>query len=165
MKKKIDFNSLLPSQNSQDYKRVKEDSPYAMLIEYSKAFNEKYNGKIVATVTESFQLRSKPGSLETKENLVLALYLQAAIGSGYLYRLLEIEQIKSEPFPVKVSVFQNSPSTLGTYKDYISFVNDIVKFLGSGFVKTLILNLLAQVELYNESRSENFEIDNDIQKK
>lgn len=150
--KKVDLHSLLPSENSPKYEKLKNESPYSFLLEYSKVFNEKYKGKLIANVTESFQLRTRTNYDEVKENLVVALYFQAAIGNGYLYRLLEVEQIKNEPFPVRVKVFQNNPGTLGTYKGYENFYSDITTFLGSGFVQTLILNLLAQVDLYRESR-------------
>ena len=153
----INFNSLLPNEDSSEFRVAKKESPYGFLIEYAKAFNEKYTGKLKAVVTQSFQTRSKPVKNDVvKENLVVALYFEAAVGRGYLYRLLEIEQTKSEPYPVVVKVFQNSPGKLGVFKDHEAFQVRMLEFLGSGFVKTLILNLLAQVELYNESRNERF---------
>ena len=156
--KNINFNNLLPNEDSADYKNAKNESPYFFLINYSKAINEKYKGKLKAVVTESFQTRTKPGKDDViRENLIVALYFEAAIGKGYLYRLLEVEQTKSEPYPVVVNVFQNNPSKLGSFKDHHSFQKNMVDFLGSGFVKTLILNLLAQVELYNESRNQKFD--------
>jgi len=153
--KKIDLKSLMPTESSSDYERVKRESPYSFLIEYADTFNGVYSEKLMANVTQSYQIRTKPGSGEIKENFVVVLYFQAPIGKGYLYRLLEIEQLKSEPYPVRVNVFQNNPSTLGTYKEYGTFYQDITTFLGSGFVQTLILNLLAQVDLYRESREDN----------
>jgi len=149
----FDFNSLLPEETSQEFKRVIAESPYRLLIDYSNALNKKYKPKLKCIITESYQLRT---SDEIKENIVIALNLEAAIGKGYLYRLLEIEQLSGGIFPVQVKVFQNNPSDLGKFDSYSSFESAILKFLNSGFVKTLILNLLAQVDLYNESRNEKF---------
>lgn len=152
---KEDIKNILPDPNSSGYMNAKVQSPYAILLEFKTAINEKYNKKIVARVTESYKLiNSETG--EDKENIVFAFYLQAPIGKGYLYRLLEVEQIKNDLYPVKVKVFQKYTTSLGKakYEDYESFYTDLFKFFKSSFVSTLILNLLGQVDLYNEYRNE-----------
>lgn len=160
--KKIDFNKMLPNENSEEFEKAKKELPYQVLISYAEAINEKYKGKLKAFVTESSLLKNVSNSNEViKENLVMALSFEAAIGRGYLYRLIEIEQLKNAVFPVKVKVFSNHTSVLGTYKEYESFYPAIIKFLESSIVKTIILNLLAQVELYNESRSQRFDWENE----
>ncbi len=160
--KKIDFNKMLPNENSEEFEKAKQELPYQILVSYAEAINEKYKGKLRAYVTESSLLKNTANSNEViKENLVMALSLEAAIGRGYLYRLLEIEQIKSSTFPVRVKVFSNHTSVLGTYKNFDAFYQPIIKFLESSIVKTIILNLLAQVELYNESRNQRFDWEDD----
>jgi hypothetical protein len=156
--KKINFDSILPEESSQDYVNVKLELPHSVLIEYAEAINKKYTNKLKAFVTESSRIKTNKSNFdEYQENLAYAFSFEAAIGQGYLYRLIEVEQTGTSTYPVKVKVFRDHTSHLGTYKDYNSFYTAIVGFLDSGIVKTIILNLLAQVELYNESRNQRFE--------
>ncbi len=151
----IDFDKMLPSEDSDEFNKAKLELPYSILLAYADAINKRYKDKLSAYITESSHIINISDSLdEIRENLVIALSFEAAIGRGYLYRLLEIEQLKTTSFPVQVKVFGNHTSLLGTYEDYDSFYPAIVKFLESGIVKNIILNLLAQVDLYRESRSE-----------
>ena len=153
----INFDSLLPNESSSEYKKAMKENPSLLLIEYANAFNKKYKGKVKAKVENYFERKTRARKNEViSEDLVIALYFEAAIARGYLYKLLEVVQVSRGEFPLKVIVFQNNPGTLGTYKDYNSYKDDMIKFLGSSFVKFLIVNLLAKVELYNESRNQTF---------
>lgn len=160
--RKIDFDSILPTEESNQLENAKKELPYGLLIEYADAINKKYNNKLTAYVTESTQIVSVLNNDNYKENLVFALSIEAAIGSGYLYRLLEVEQIRNTVFPVRVKVFRDHTSVLGTYKDYDSFYENIVSFLGSGIVKGIITNLLGMVDLYNESRNETYDFEETV---
>lgn len=151
--KKIDLNSILPDEGSSQF-GSKEQLPYGLLIEYADAINKKYKGKLKAFVTESSQIRTNVNNEDFTENLIFALSLEAAIGQGYLYRLIEVQQLRSTIFPVKVKVFRDHVSVLGTYKDFDSFYDGVIGFLDSGIVKTIIMNLLGMVDLYNETRND-----------
>ncbi len=151
--KKIDLNSILPDEGSSQF-GSKEQLPYGLLIEYADAINKKYKGKLKAFVTESSQIRTNVNNEDFIENLIFALSLEAAIGQGYLYRLIEVQQLRSTIFPVKVKVFRDHVSVLGTYKDFDSFYDGIIGFLDSEIVKTIIMNLLGMVDLYNETRKD-----------
>lgn len=152
--KKVDLNSILPNEGSPDFGDVRQAIPYGLLIDYAEAINKKYKGKLKAYVTESSQIKSNIKNEELIENLIFALSLEAAIGQGYLYRLIEIQQLRSTVFPVRVKVFRDHTSVLGTYKDYDSFYENVISFLDSGIVKSIIINLISMVDLYNESRNE-----------
>lgn len=148
----LDIKHVLPNVSEKKIDDHKGNTPYGILIELSKAVNEKYNKKLFANVVESYKLK-KDGKGGDRENLVFAFYFIAPIAKGYLYRLLEIEQIAGSEFPVKLTVYENNPVSKGIFKQFDGFLEALSGFMQSSFVETLIINLMTQVELYEESRT------------
>jgi hypothetical protein len=156
------IKSILPENTPETTRKLKQESPYGILLEFSEAVNEKYNNLITARVTESIKVSPTQNDSE-KQNPVFAFYLQAPIGKGYLYRLLEVEQLTNGLYPVSVKIFQNRTVSLennkrskarGRFESYDEFYSALLNFFQTSFVSNLILNLIGQVELYNESRQE-----------
>lgn len=148
MKKTVEeIKRILPNSESAEFEEIKNKTPYGVLQDFAEAINETYKDKLSARIGETYRQVE-----ESVQNPVFALYLQAPIGKGYLYRLLEIEQLTAEPYPVYAYVLQDIKGQLGEYKDYSTFYDGLLKFFKSNLVSTIILNMIGQVELYNESR-------------
>lgn len=144
-----DINDLLPEPNRDNYEKLKREHPYNILIKYAKAINERYPRKLDGIITESTDV--------TQERFInYAFYIFAAIGNGYSYRLLEVTPTTGEMYPLKVTLFERYPQELKLVTNYIEFENLMNHILQMGFTQTLLLNLYTQVDLYNESRNEQF---------
>lgn len=148
---KDDIKNLLPDLNDPNFEKSKKESPYSVLNLFAQAINEKYQKKITARVTETIKT-VKSGLGDGADNPVFAFYLDAPIGQGYLYRLIEVQQLERSLYPIQVTLFENKPSDMGKFSEYMHFYNAMGKLFSTGFVSTIILNLIGQVELYKESR-------------
>jgi hypothetical protein len=148
---KDDIKKLLPDINNQRFEEIKKESPYAVLNLFASAVNDKYNKKITARVVETIKT-IKTSTGEETDNPAFAFYLEAPIGKGYLYRLIEVQQVEKTLYPIKVTLFEKEPSVLGVFTNYTDFLSEMGKLFSTGFVSTIILNLIGQVDLYNESR-------------
>jgi hypothetical protein len=141
---------LLPDPSKDNYEKLKKEHPFNILAKYSKAINEKYPGKLNGIVTESADV--------TGERLInYAFYIFAAIGKGYSYRLLEVVPTTGEMYPLKVILFERYPQELSQVNDYLELENLLHGIIKMGFTQTLLMNLVSQVDLYNESRNQTFE--------
>lgn len=143
----IDIKDLLPDPDSSTYDKLKLEHPYTILLRYARAIEDKYPGELEGVVTEAADVAGN-------KLIGYAFYILAAIGNGYSYRLLEVESISGEMYPLEISVFEKHPRKLTEVNNHIELENTLQTVFKSGFVHTLILNLLAQVKFYNESRSE-----------
>lgn len=145
----INIQDLLPDPNILTYNKLKSEYPFNILSRYAKAIGEKYPKKLEGIISASADA--------TNENLIgYVFYILAAIGRGYSYRLLEVVQTTAEMYPLKVTLFEPNPQDLPLVSDYIAFENILNTIIRRGFTQTLLINLVAQVDLYNESRSEKF---------
>ena len=146
----VDIKKLLPDPDRQEYESLKTEHPFNVLSKYGNAIGEKYSGKLNGIATESADI--------TSERLIsYAFYIVAAIGKGYSYRLLELTPTSIYTYPLKVTLFENYPQELKVVNNYLELENTINSIIQMGFTKTLFLNLLAQIDLYNESRDGGFE--------
>ncbi|MFW5872245.1 MAG: hypothetical protein ACOCUT_03985 [bacterium] len=141
----IDLNNLLPDPNGDNYEKIKAEHPYNILLKYAHAIEAKYPTKLAGIVTESKDLTNN-------SILSYAFYITASIGTGYSYRLLELESTSGEIYPLSITIFEKHPQKLDVVSTPIELENALQGVLKSGFTHTLILNLLAQIDLYNESR-------------
>ncbi len=142
-----DIKDLLPDPDSSTYEKLKLEHPYTILLKYARAIEEKYPGELAGVVTEAADVTSE-------QLLGYAFYILAAIGNGYSYRLLELEATSGSMYPLKISVFERHPRNLTEVSNHVELENALQSVFRSGFVHTLLLNLLAQVKFYKESRSE-----------
>ena len=144
-----ELKDLLPNpEDDPRYTELKEKHPYYILHKYAKVFQEKYPSKLFGAVTESKDVVS--------ENLLsYALYVVANIGNGYSYRLLEVRPQSIEMYPLEITVFERKPKNLNNIEDAENFETVLQDIFKSDFTRNLVLNLLNQVELYNESREDN----------
>jgi|GEM_PF-2660365 hypothetical protein len=141
----IVLKDLLPDPGNIDYEKIKAEHPYNILLKYAKVIEEKYPSKLSGIITESTDVTSE-------KLLSYAFYILAAIGNGYSYRLLELEPLTGNMYPLKITIFEKHPQHLAEVKTHFELEKVLQDVLRSGFTHTLILNLLAQIELYNESR-------------
>jgi len=147
---KEEILTILPNIQSVDYLKIKSDNPYSIMLQYVDAINEKYQEKLSATVIENTITTPSDSS---QALICYSFYLSAKIGRGYLYRLFEVEPINKTEYPIKIKVFEKNPQDLciaNTPKDFDDMLLNIFK---SEFTSTLILNLIAQIELHNENRN------------
>jgi len=140
-----DLKNLLPDPDKSNYEKIKAEHPYNILLKYAQAIEEKYPTKLSGVVTEANDVTSE-------KLLSYAFYILAAIGNGYSYRLLELEPLSGEMYPLKITIFEKYPQPLTEVKSHDELEIALQKVLKSGFTHTLILNLLAQIELYNEHK-------------
>ena len=144
---KDEILEILPTPDSEIFKNLRENSPYNIMLEYSYAINEKYNKKISATVTESSIIEDK-NSHGTELNY--AFYINAPIGRGYFYKLFEVKLEKDAQYPVSVKAFEKQTKNFGKAETADHFNSILIKIFKSRFTSNLILNLLVQVDFYNE---------------
>jgi len=147
---KEEILSILPNEQSVAYSKIKSDNPYSRMLQYVDAINEKYKDKLSATVTEN-TITDPSNSSQTL--ICYSFYLSAQIGRGYLYRLFEVEPISNTDYPINIKVFEKNPQDYGVANTPKEFDNILLSIFKSGFTSTLILNLIAQIELYNENRN------------
>jgi hypothetical protein len=155
---KDDIIKILPDHASPHFEKTKKESPYSVLSTFAQAINEKYQNKITARVTETFRNLGTDSTVGY-DNPLYSFYLHAPIGTGYLYRLLEIQQTTKELYPIHLKVFQNQTRDAGNFTNYTDFYSEMTKIFSTGFVSIIILNLIGQVELYKEMRKSEGEDD------
>lgn len=146
----IDIMSMLPDPDKDNYEQLKKEHPFNILSRYGVAISNKYPNKLDGIITET-------ADVSGNRMINYAFFIQAAIGSGYSYRLLEVTPTTVDMYPLKVTIFEKYPQDLPEVKNYTEFehlLNDVIQ---RGFTQTLLMNLLAQVDLYNESRSQKFD--------
>lgn len=141
----IDLKTLLPDPSQINYEKIKAEHPYNILLKYAKVIEEKYPSQLSGEIQESTDVTNS-------ELLSYGFYILASIGNGYSYRLLDLEPISAEMYPLSITVFENHPQHLPKVESPLELENALQSVLKSGFTHTLILNLLAQIDLYNESR-------------
>lgn len=143
----IKIEDLFPEPNRDNYERLKREHPFNILSRYAQAIGLKYPGKLDGIITESTDV--------SKGNLInYAFYISAAIGKGYTYRLLDVTPTTIQMYPLRVVIFEKNPQELNLVQDYLQFENLLNDIIRMGFTQTLLLNLVTQVDLYIESRSE-----------
>jgi hypothetical protein len=142
----IDLMNLLPEPGKNNYEKLKAEHPYTILLKYAEVIEKKYPKKLSGIITEGTDATSE-------KRLSYSFYLLATIGNGYSYRLLELEPLSVEMYPLNITVFEKNPQKSIEVKTHLELENVLQDVLRSGFTHTLILNLLAQIELYNESRT------------
>ena len=144
----LEIKDLLPDPDKANYEEIKASYPYNILQKYASAIDEKYPQKLSGIIVESTDISND-------KLLSYAFYILASIGNGYSYRLLELSPTTTEMYPLKVTVFDKIPQELSDNISTPKKLEEVLqKILKGAFVHTLILNLLAQVDLYNESRNE-----------
>ena len=84
-----DLKDLLPDPNNSNYEKLKKEHPYNILLDYARVIEQKYPSKLAGIVTEATDVTSE-------KLLSYAFYILASIGTGYSYRLLEIEPLTGE---------------------------------------------------------------------
>lgn len=144
---KEEILNILPTPEGEEFKKIKENNPYSILLRYSDAINEKYKSKLSATITESSKIEKSDDS-ETLPTY--AFYISAPIGRGYFYKLFEVIPEKNAPYPVDIKLFGKQLQDFGKAENPEDYNKKILEIFKSNFVSDLILNLLAQVDLYNE---------------
>lgn len=145
----VDPKNLLPSAdgNYDKIKEVKSELPYSILLKYAKIVSEKYPSKLEGVVIET--------SGTSKEQLLsYALYFLASIGKGFTFRLLEIEPLTNNIYPVKVRLANDYPKKYKKINNSTELEETLNEIYSNSYTHSLIYNLLAQVDLYNESRNE-----------
>jgi hypothetical protein len=142
-----EIKDLLPNPDNSSYEKIKTEHPYNILLKYAQAFDAKYPNKLGGVVTEA-------SGVNNETPVSFALYIVAAIGTGYSYRLLELTPLSANIYPLGVKVFEQSPHDLPQVESPLDLEKRLQEVLKSAFTQTLVLNLLAQIELYNESRKE-----------
>ena len=146
---KEEILNILPTPEGEEFAKIKKSNPYNIMLHYSNAINEKYKGKLSATITESSMTESSNNSATV---ISYAFYINAPIGRGYFYRLFEITPEKNAPYPVEIKLFEKDTQDFGKAETSEEFNNKLLSIFKSGFTSTLLLNLLAQVDLYNENK-------------
>jgi len=146
---KEEILNILPTPEGDAFAKIKESNPYNIMLHYANAINEKYKGKLSATITESSMTESSDSSTTL---ISYAFYINAPIGRGYFYRLFEIIPDKNSPYPVEIKLFEKQTLDLGKAETSQAFNTKLLSIFKSGFTSTLFLNLLAQVDLSNENK-------------
>ena len=142
----VDIASLLPEQDGATYQKIKEEHPYHILSKYADVIGYKYSGKLSGVVTESVDANN--------QNLIsCAFYILAEIGTGYSYRLLELLPSSGDNYPITVTIFEKTPQKFAEANTPLQLEEALQAVLKTGFVQSLILNLLAQIDIYRESRA------------
>lgn len=153
-----DILDILPTPEGEGYMKIKARNPHSILNKYAKAVKEKYKNKLSATITES--------SIETHNSnsiISYSFYLTAPIGRGYFYKLIEITPVEKydkkavPPYPIAVKLFDRNQQNLGIVYSENELLAKLNLIFQTQFVTNLILNILAQVELYNENQNKNYE--------
>lgn len=147
---KEEIINILPTPEGEEFEKIKLSNPYNIMLSYTNAINEKYKGKISATITESSKIDNTDN---LKTIICYSFYVNAPIGRGYLYRLFEVTSNNNSTYPVEVILFEKNPQNIGTAESPEKFNDLLIGIFKLGFTSTLILNLLAQVELFNEEKS------------
>lgn len=144
-----DIKALLPDPDpdAESYEKLKKEHPRTILRTYAKAIDEKYDGKLSVEVLE---LHS--GSIDRKP--CYSFNFMAKIGNGYSYKFMEVEQTTFNIYPVRITLFDKHPQLLPEASDAPKFDAALQDVLSKSFTIWLIQNLLAQVDLYNESRAD-----------
>lgn len=145
----IDFEGVLPDPLDQDLDKLKKETPYGLLHTLMLAIRKKYPNKLDARITESYSA----GSDNEPPLLSLTLNLRAAIGRGYVYPLLELTQGSTLSFPATLTLNEETPAVLGTYNNYEELGHALSGIFSRPFVQKLMNTLLAQVELSQQSQS------------
>lgn len=140
------IEDLLPDPEGANYEKLKKENPYNILRKYAQIFEKKYPGKISGVITESTDAMND-------RTIHYAFYILASIGNGYSYRFLEIEPETGYMYPLNIKIFQNYPSDFKKVSSAEEFDYALREILSLSFTQNLILNLLAQVDLYNDSRN------------
>jgi hypothetical protein len=141
-----DIINILPNPNNINYEQIKKEHPYNILLKFAHAITEKYPGKLEGIITES-------SDITQAKLLTYAFYLLAPIGKGYSYRLLELEPTNGEMYPLRILIFETNTQELAIVNSGDSLEKTLQDVFKMGFTQTLILNLLSQVDLYNENRN------------
>jgi hypothetical protein len=143
----MDIAGMLPDPNRDNYELLKKEHPFHILTRYGQAISQKYPGKLDGIITES-------ADVSGNRMINYAFYILASIGKGYSYRLLEVSPTTVDMYPLKVTLFGKHPQALpevSSSQEFENLLNDIIRM---GFTQTLLLNLVSQVELYQESRNQ-----------
>ena len=148
---KEDIKKILPKIGSVEEIQMKQISPRVIMNNFEDAIKETYSNFLSAFTTETTKI-TEDGS----EILSYSFYIVAFVGKGYNYKLFEVvpKQI-DKPYPVELILFQNFPHIEGVVETQKEFSEKLFNIFKSGFTHNVINNLIAQVELYKESRSEN----------
>lgn len=147
---KDEILNILPTPVGDEFAKIKDSSPYSIMLHYANAINEKYNGKLSATITESSMTESSDSSATI---ISYAFYINAPIGRGYFYRLFEVIPEKEISYPVNIKLFKKNTQDFGKAVSAEEFNSKLLSIFKSGFTSTLLLNLLAQIDLYNENKN------------
>ncbi len=142
-----DIQNILPDPSRDAYKKLKTQHPYNILSKYAKALGEKYPGKLEGIISES-----RDGI--SRGLIGYAFYIVAAIGRGYSYRLLEATPTTATMYPLRITLFEKHTHELPGVSDYLDFDNVLYEIFRAEFTQTLLVNLVIQVDGYNESRRE-----------
>jgi len=147
---KEQIKNILPKIGSEEEIKLKQISPRVVMNEFEEAIKESYPNYLSAFTTET--TRIEQNGIEV---LSYSFYLIAFIGKGYTYKLFELVPKKADaPYPVHLILFQNFPHNEGEINSQEMLQDKLLAVFKSGFTQNIIKNLIAQVELYNESRSD-----------
>lgn len=95
----IDIMSMLPDPHKDNYEQLKKEHPFNILSRYGEAISYKYPNKLDGIITET-------ADVSGNRMINYAFFIQAAIGSGYSYRLLEVTPTTVDMYPLKVTIFE-----------------------------------------------------------
>jgi hypothetical protein len=137
---------LFPVPNQNDKERIKGEHPYTILSKFAEAIAKSYDEKLIGVVAETTDI--------TSNNILgYSFYLVAQIGKGYSYQLFELESSVGGVYPLKLTVFaKHSSSVMTDINNSTDLENALVKVFGFEFTKSLILQMLVQIDIYNESQ-------------
>jgi hypothetical protein len=151
MKNKEEIKKILPNKGDAIEQELKQNSPRIIMKEFEEAITEKYKNFLSAFTTETSKIDDVNGS----DILSYSFYLVAFIGKGYNYKLFEVIPKKVDnPYPVEFILFQNFPHNEGEINSAEKLQEKLFDVFKSSFTHNVINNLIAQVELYNESRTD-----------
>lgn len=144
----IEIKDILPDPNKNVYEEVKRQHPHTILLKYARAIEEKYDQKLRGNVTSS-------SDIDSEKLIIYSFYLIAEIGRGYSYRLLDIESIdKGKIYPLNISLIGQISSGQLVVNDPEELEVALIKIFENPFTQQLILNMLAQIDIYNASKEE-----------
>lgn len=151
MENKDEIKKILPNVGEKHMQELKFSLPFAILQKFADSIKEKYEGKLSAKVVDSFKL--SPYYTEEVYLPVISLYLIAPIDKGYYYRLISLQQLTNAPYPVTIHILEDWSGFKGKCENDTELESKLVEFFKSATAANIILNIIAQVDLYNEMRS------------
>ncbi len=144
---------ILPNPQGSFFEEIKEKNPYNVMLHYAEAIDKKYNGKLSAEIVLDNILSGTSNSISSTH---YAFYINASIGRGYFYKLFEVLVKNDAPYPLKVTIFRNEPEIEHSIKNSDEFNEVLLSIFKSRFTASLLLNLLAQIEIRDKKRYREF---------